>query len=94
MNGTTVLSGLVYEPFDPPKQWTWGNATVTRGSYNADGKVTQIVSSDTHTYAYDDAFRLRRRWAHSRAGCGFRGSWRRRRVGSTTIICATDMIRV
>jgi len=58
VNGATVLSGVLYEPFGPPKQWTWGNATVTTRSYDTDGKVTQIVSAGTHNYSYDNAFRI------------------------------------
>lgn len=58
VNGTTVLSNVLYEPFGPVKGWTWGNATLTTRVYNLDGKVTQIASAGTNTYAYDNAFRI------------------------------------
>jgi RHS repeat-associated protein len=58
VNGTSVLSSVIYEPFGPPKQWTWGNGTQSSRTYDQDGKVTQITGPVTTTYGYDDAFRI------------------------------------
>jgi len=58
VNGTTVLNSVTYEPLGPTSGWTWGNGTTTARTYDADGKISQIVSSGTKTYSYDDAFRI------------------------------------
>jgi RHS repeat-associated protein len=58
VNGTTVLNSVTYEPLGPVSGWTWGNSTTTTRTYDADGKISQIVSAGTKTYSYDDAFRI------------------------------------
>jgi RHS repeat-associated protein len=58
VNGTSVLSGVTYEPLGPLNGWTWGNGTTTTRTFDTDGKITQIVSAGTKTYTYDDAFRI------------------------------------
>ena len=58
INGTTLLSGVTYEPFGPIKGWTWGNASTMSRTFDTDGKVTAIASAGDETYAYDDAFRI------------------------------------
>jgi RHS repeat-associated protein len=58
VNGTTVLSNVLYEPFGPPRQWTWGNGTLAVRTFDQDGNVTQIDSAGLKTYAHDDAFRI------------------------------------
>jgi RHS repeat-associated protein len=58
VNGTTVLNSVTYEPLGPVSGWTWGNGTTTTRTYDADGKIGQIVSAGTKTYGYDDAFRI------------------------------------
>jgi RHS repeat-associated protein len=58
VNGTTVLSNVLYEPFGPPRQWSWGNGTLAVRTSDQDGKITQIDSAGLKTYAYDDAFRI------------------------------------
>jgi YD repeat-containing protein len=58
VNGTTVLSGVTYDAFGPVKGWTWGNGTTSSRTFDYDGNVTQIVSSGTKNYAYDNAFRI------------------------------------
>jgi RHS repeat-associated protein len=55
---TTVLSNVLYEPFGAPRQWTWGNGTLTVRTHDLDGKITQIDSAGLKTYSYDDAFRI------------------------------------
>jgi RHS repeat-associated protein len=58
VNGTTVLSSTLYDPFGPARGWTWGNATIAVRTYDTDGKITQIDSAGLKTYGYDDAFRI------------------------------------
>jgi len=58
VNGTTVLSNVLYEPFGGTAGWTWGNGTYAVRTYDADGKITQVDSGGLKTYAYDDAFRI------------------------------------
>ena len=58
INGGTLLSGVLYDPFGPARQWTWGNSTLSVRSFDTDGKITQIDSAGLKTYSYDDAFRI------------------------------------
>ena len=58
VNGTTVLSSALYDPFGPLRGWTWGNATIAVRTFDLDGKITQVDSAGLKTYAYDDAFRI------------------------------------
>lgn len=58
INGTTLLGSVLYEPFGPVRQWTWGNGTLAVRTFDEDGKVTLIDSAGVKTYAYDDAFRI------------------------------------
>jgi RHS repeat-associated protein len=58
INGTTLLNDVLYDPFGPIRQWTWGNSTLSVRSYDADGKITQLDSAGLNTYSYDDAFRI------------------------------------
>lgn len=58
VNGTTVLSSVLYDPFGPVRGWTWGNATLAVRTYDTDGKITQVDSAGLKTYQYDDAFRI------------------------------------
>jgi RHS repeat-associated protein len=58
VNGTTLLSGVTYEPFGPIKGWTWGNGTAMSRTFDTDGKVTAIASAGNKTYDYDDGFRI------------------------------------
>jgi RHS repeat-associated protein len=58
VNGTTVLSGVTYEPFGSINGWTWGNSTISNRSYDGDGNVTQISSNGQKTLSYDDAARI------------------------------------
>ena len=44
VNGTTVLSSVLYDPFGPVRGWTWGNSTLAVRTYDADGKITQILT--------------------------------------------------
>ena len=58
MNGTYVLSNVLYDPFGPVRGWTWGNGTLAVRTYDTDGKVSQVDSAGLNTYGYDDAFRI------------------------------------
>ncbi len=58
VNGTYVLSNVLYEPFGPIRQWSWGNGTQANRTYDSDGNVMQIDSAGLKTYAYDNAFRI------------------------------------
>ena len=60
VNGTTVLSGVTYEPFGGANGWTWGNGTSTVSrTYNGDGLVSQIVTAGvTLGYSFDNANRI------------------------------------
>jgi len=58
VNGTTVLSSVLYDPFGPVRGWTWGNGTLAVRTYDTDGKIAQVDSAGLKTYGYDDAFRI------------------------------------
>jgi RHS repeat-associated protein len=58
VNGTVVLSNVLYDPFGPARQWTWGNGTLSARTFDQDGKITQLDSAGLKTYSYDDAFRI------------------------------------
>ncbi|MBS1994679.1 MAG: RHS repeat protein [Cyanobacteria bacterium SZAS LIN-2] len=58
INGTTLLSSVVYEPFGPARGWTWGNATTEIRLHDTDGDPSQISSTESSSYQYDDAHRI------------------------------------
>ena len=58
INGTTLLSGVVYEAFGPAKSWNWGDGIAETHNYNTDGNVSSIVNSETITLSYDNALRV------------------------------------
>lgn len=58
LNGATILSGVLHQPFGPTRGWTWGNSTLAIREYDEDGNVTDIDSAGLKTYLYDDAFRI------------------------------------
>ncbi len=58
VNSTTLLNGVLYDPFGPARQWTWGNSTLAVRSFDQDGNVDQLDSAGLRTYAQDDAFRI------------------------------------
>lgn len=59
VNGTTILSGVLYEPFGPVRQWQWGDGAASIRTYDTDGRVTQLDSGrDFYGYTYDDASRV------------------------------------
>jgi RHS repeat-associated protein len=58
VNGTTVLTGVTYEPLGPVNGWTWGNSTSASRAYDGDGNITQISDNGLQTLSYDDASRI------------------------------------
>jgi len=58
VNGTVLISNVLYEPFGPVRQWTWGNGTLSVRTFDQDGKLTQIDSAGLKTYYYDEAARI------------------------------------
>ena len=59
VNGTTLLSGVTYNPFGPATGWTWGNGTTVSRSFDEDGNPQQIVTAGvTNGYAVDNASRI------------------------------------
>ncbi len=58
VNSTTLLNSVLYDPFGPARQWTWGNSTLAVRSFDQDGNLDQIDSAGLRTYAQDDAFRI------------------------------------
>jgi RHS repeat-associated protein len=58
VNGTVLISNILYDPFGPVRQWTWSNGSLSVRTFDQDGKVTQIDSASLKTYSYDDAFRI------------------------------------
>lgn len=59
VNGTTVLSGVTYEPFGPVDGWTWGNGNAFTRTFDGDGDITGISTSGSQeSLSYDDASRV------------------------------------
>jgi RHS repeat-associated protein len=59
VNGTTVLSGVTYEPFGAVNGWTWGDGTTVSRTFNGDGLISQIVTAGvTLGYSFDNANRI------------------------------------
>jgi RHS repeat-associated protein len=58
VNGTPVITDVLYEPMGPTAGWTWGNGMYAVRTHDLDGKITQVDSAGLKTYAYDDAFRI------------------------------------
>jgi len=58
-NGTTILSGVTYDPFGPATGWTWGNSTSVSHTYTEDGSIASITSAaDTINFSEDNASRI------------------------------------
>ncbi len=59
VDSTPVLSSAEYEPFGPPKSWTWGDSSVRSMAYDLRGLMSShSVGADTRTLGYDNAGRL------------------------------------
>jgi RHS repeat-associated protein len=59
VNGTTVVTGVTYEPFGGVNGWSWGDGSATSRTFNGDGLVSQIVTAGvTLGYSFDNANRI------------------------------------
>jgi RHS repeat-associated protein len=59
VNGTTLLSGVTYNPFGPATGWTWGNGTTVSRVFVSDGNPETFVSAGvTNGYSVDGASRI------------------------------------
>ncbi|MDP1863521.1 MAG: RHS repeat-associated core domain-containing protein [Thiobacillus sp.] len=68
VNGMPLLSGVVYQPFGPPKGWTWGNGVTYSRSYDTDGRIRQYsLGAENRLLTYDDASRITA-MSHGNAG--------------------------
>ncbi|MBK6598194.1 MAG: RHS repeat protein [Proteobacteria bacterium] len=55
VNGTVILTNVIYEPFGPVAGWTWGNNSLAVRQYDLDGRITTVDSAGQSSYGYDDA---------------------------------------
>ncbi len=54
VDGTTILSGVTYDPFGPVTGWTWGNGSTHSRAYDLRGLMTsQDVAWTDRTLTYD-----------------------------------------
>ncbi|MFL6604627.1 MAG: RHS repeat domain-containing protein [Steroidobacteraceae bacterium] len=58
VNGTPLISGVLYQPFGPTRGWTWGNNSAEVRLYDEDGNPSQISAIETTSYTVDNAFRV------------------------------------
>ena len=52
VNGTQLVSGILYAPFGATRGWQWGNGTYTVREYDLDGRITTIDSAGLANYFY------------------------------------------
>ncbi len=48
--GTSILSGVLYDPFGPVSGWTWANGTIAARIHDLDGNVTALDSAGAYSY--------------------------------------------
>jgi RHS repeat-associated protein len=59
INGTTLLSGVTYDPFGPATAWTWGNSSTVSRSFDEDGSSSSVTTAGvTNRYTVDNASRI------------------------------------
>jgi RHS repeat-associated protein len=58
VNGSSLLSQVLYQPFGPVSGWTWSNNTIEARVYDQDGNITNLEAAEGFTYGYDGAFRV------------------------------------
>lgn len=58
LNGSPLLSQVLYEPFGAMRGWTWGNGSLMARTHDQDGRIVQLDSAGLKTYDYDDASRI------------------------------------
>jgi len=59
LNGQTLLTNLVYEPFGPPQSWTWVSGQTYSRTFDTDGRLSDYpLGLDTRYVSYDLASRI------------------------------------
>lgn len=58
INGSVLLTNVLYEPFGPARSWTWANASAEIRLHDTDGNPSQISALESTTYSLDSAFRI------------------------------------
>jgi RHS repeat-associated protein len=58
VNGTAVVSSVVYEPFGPARRWTWGSGATETRLHDTDGNPSLFTGAEATTYGLDNAFRI------------------------------------
>jgi RHS repeat-associated protein len=58
VNGTAVVSSVVYEPFGPARRWTWGNGATETRLHDTDGNPSLFTGAESTSYNLDNAFRI------------------------------------
>lgn len=53
VNGSPLLSNVLYTPFGPSSGWNWSNGTLAVREYDLDGRVTTIDSAGLSTYEFN-----------------------------------------
>ncbi|MDP2027588.1 RHS repeat-associated core domain-containing protein [Sulfuriferula sp.] len=57
--GVPVVSGIQYQPFGPPKTWTWGNGAAYARSFDQDGRMTRYpLGANLRALSFDAAARI------------------------------------
>lgn len=52
INGSPLLSGVLYAPFGQTRGWNWANGTLAVREYDSDGRITTVDSAGLATYSY------------------------------------------
>jgi RHS repeat-associated protein len=52
VNGSQLLSNILFTPFGPTRGWQWGNGTYTVREYDQDGRISMIDSAGLASYSY------------------------------------------
>ena len=58
VNGMSLVSKVLYEPFGPVRGWTWGSGISESRLHDTDGNVSMIGGREQTSYALDSAFRI------------------------------------
>ncbi len=59
VDGNTILSGAIYDPFGPVSSWTWGNGSFASRNFDLRGLMSSVtLAGDTRALGYDAAGQL------------------------------------
>ena len=58
INGTTLVTGVKYDPFGPTRGWSWGHGTSEIRLRDTDGNPNLISGIESTSYTVDSAFRI------------------------------------